>query len=94
MRKYLDDFNTYLMNRFSGMYLFILVVDTFFPDRVRLQTYMFIGWGKFLLYVSLIIIKKFNRTTVTQSGNFFKKKSGQKIRSNPNFNCTFFIFDD
>ncbi|XP_060833938.1 diuretic hormone receptor-like [Rhopalosiphum padi] len=35
----------------EGMYLFILVVDTFFPDRVRLRTYMAIGWG-----IPLIII--------------------------------------
>jgi len=49
------------MNWFSGMYLFILVVDTFFPDRVRLRTYMAIGWGEFcILYVTikLLIIQK------------------------------------
>lgn len=32
---------------FSGMYLFILVVDTFCTDRVRLRSYMAIGWGKY-----------------------------------------------
>uniref|UniRef100_A0A2H8TM22 Diuretic hormone receptor n=1 Tax=Melanaphis sacchari TaxID=742174 RepID=A0A2H8TM22_9HEMI len=42
----------------EGMYLFILVVDTFFPDRVRLRTYMAIGWGIPLIIISTWCVTK------------------------------------
>ncbi|VVC33436.1 GPCR, family 2, diuretic hormone receptor,GPCR, family 2, extracellular hormone receptor domain,GPCR [Cinara cedri] len=37
----------------EGLYLFILVVDTFFLDRLQLRTYLGIGWGIPLVVASI-----------------------------------------
>jgi len=42
----------------EGLYLFILVVDTFFQDRVRLRSYMAIGWGIPLIIIPIWSVTK------------------------------------
>ncbi|XP_050523256.1 diuretic hormone receptor-like [Daktulosphaira vitifoliae] len=49
----------------EGMYLFILVVDTFFPDRLRLRTYMAIGWGIPLIIIPTWCVTKLMRPMKT-----------------------------
>ncbi|XP_050435587.1 diuretic hormone receptor-like isoform X2 [Adelges cooleyi] len=49
----------------EGMYLFILVVDTFFPDRLRLRTYMAIGWGIPLIIIPTWCVTKLMMPTKT-----------------------------
>ena len=36
---------------FAGFYLYMLVVETFSADKIKLRIYAFIGWGKQFFYV-------------------------------------------
>jgi len=37
---------------FSGLYLYVLVVQTFIADNIKLRVYCLIGWGKSLFSIA------------------------------------------
>ena len=40
-------FNLLLCFNIAGLYLYMLVVETFTGENIKLRVYVIIGWGKF-----------------------------------------------
>ena len=40
----------------SGLYLYMLVVETFSADKIKLRVYAVIGWGKYHFTFSFIFL--------------------------------------
>jgi len=47
-------FNLLLLFKITGLYLYMLVVETFTGENIKLRVYVIIGWGK-TTFNSLII---------------------------------------
>jgi corticotropin releasing hormone receptor 1 len=44
--------NSYLLRfQIAGLYLYMLVVETFTGENIKLRVYVVIGWGKRILYI-------------------------------------------
>jgi hypothetical protein len=48
-------FNLLLLFKITGLYLYMLVVETFTGENIKLRVYVIIGWGK-ATFNSLIIL--------------------------------------
>jgi len=51
-------FNLLLLCKITGLYLYMLVVETFTGENIKLRVYVIIGWGK-ATFISLIIFFNF-----------------------------------
>ena len=40
----------------AGLYLYMLVVETFSADKIKLQAYAFIGWGKYYFQLHIFSV--------------------------------------
>jgi corticotropin releasing hormone receptor 1 len=51
-------FNILLLFKIAGLYLYMLVVETFTGENIKLRVYVIIGWGKatinFLIIFSIL----------------------------------------
>lgn len=47
---------TYLKNIISGLYLYMLVVETFSSDKLKFKMYAVIGWGKWSCWYLIFIV--------------------------------------